>query len=198
MNMNAIFAQFPVLESPNLTLKKIEVEHLNDLFAIYSNDQVFQHCGIIPKHNIDTVKNMIGHFERDYNKMTHIKWGIFLKNESDRLVGIIEACNFNKKIDMVTVGYFLAEPYWGRGIATEALSILIKFLFESVKVNRIQAEVMLANEASKQVLLKNGFLYEGTLRQANLWASKGIVDLEIYGMLLDDFNKVMANECCSN
>jgi ribosomal-protein-alanine N-acetyltransferase len=108
---------------------------------------------------------------------------------NNKLVGIIEAMDFNQKVDMVTIGYFLAQPYWGKRIASEAVSKLIEFLFEKVNVNRIQAEVMPANEVSKKILLKNGFVKEGLLRQAALWSGKGIVDLEIYGVLKEEYNK---------
>lgn len=189
MNIEIDFNEFPVLESENLILKKIEASNLEELYTIYSNEKVFKYCGIIPKKNIKIISNMITHFERDYNKKDRIKWGIFLKNESNILVGIIEAMDFKPKIDMVTVGYFLSEPYWGKGVASEALRILIKFLFEKVNINRIQAEVMPENEASKKVLLKNGFIKEGLLRQATLWSGKGIVDLEIYSILKEDYKE---------
>ncbi|MBP0723734.1 GNAT family N-acetyltransferase [Bacillus sp. RG28] len=184
MKFEVVFDQFPQLVSDDLVLKKIEVDNLEKLYEIYSNVRVFEYCGIIPKSNKETIKSMIGHFERDYNKKTRIKWGIF---SNDVLVGIIEACDFNKKVDMVTIGYFLAEAYWGKGIASKALKMVVEFLFEQVEVNRIQAEVMPTNEISKKVLLKNGFLKEGTLRQATLWSSKGIVDLEIYGRLKSEY-----------
>lgn len=187
MNIEIIFGEFPVLESNNLILKKIEKEDVQEVFEIYNNDKVFEFCGILPKHNIETVSKMIGHFERDYNKKSRIKLGIFLKNENNKLIGIIEAMDFNQKVNMVTIGYFLAEEYWGKGIASEAVSILIKFLFENVDINRIQAEVMLANKASKRVLLKNGFIKEGLLRQAAFWSGRGIVDLEIFSILRRDY-----------
>ncbi|MNI24214.1 putative ribosomal N-acetyltransferase YdaF [compost metagenome] len=133
---------------------------------------------------------MIGHFERDYNKRSRVKWGIFANDESDRLLGIIEAQDFNQKVNMVSIGYFLAESHWGKGIATEAVQILLNYLFREVHVNRIQAEVMPLNETSKKVLLKNGFIKEGTLRQATLWSGKGIVDLEIYSILKADYVKL--------
>ncbi|MNN55473.1 Ribosomal-protein-serine acetyltransferase [compost metagenome] len=90
---------------------------------------------------------------------------------------------------MVTIGYFLAESNWGKGIATEAVGLLLKFLILDVGINRIQAEVMPLNEVSKKVLLKNGFIKEGTLRQASLWSGKGIVDLEMYSILKEDYVK---------
>ncbi|MGD8189384.1 GNAT family N-acetyltransferase [Brevibacillus ginsengisoli] len=187
MDINVVFEQFPTIEFENLVLKKIEGTHLDEVFDIYNNDNVFTYCGIIPKHNKETVKSMIGHFERDYNKKSRIKWGIFSKIGDDKLVGIIEALDFNQKVDIVTIGYFLAESYWGKGIATSAVKALIGFLFDHVNVNRIQAEVMPSNEVSKKVLLNNGFIKEGTLRQATLWSGKGIVDLEIYSILKSEY-----------
>lgn len=187
MNIEKVFTEIPLLSSQNIVLKKIEDAHLPEVFAIYDNEKVFEYCGIIPKHNIQTVGKMIDHFDRDYQKKNRVKWGIFQKSHSDKLVGIIEAMDFNQKVNMVTIGYFFAEHYWGKGLATEAVKILVKFLIEEVNINRIQAEVMPLNEASKKVLLKNGFLKEGLLRQATLWSGKGVIDLEIYGLLKEEY-----------
>ncbi|WP_427107768.1 GNAT family N-acetyltransferase [Lysinibacillus xylanilyticus] len=187
MNIEKVFAEFPLLSSENIVLKKIEDAHLPEVYAIYDNEKVFEYCGIIPKHNIQTVGKMIGHFHRDYQKKRRVKWGIFQKSHSDKLVGIIEAMDFNQKVNMVTIGYFFAEDYWGNGLATDAVNILVKFLIEEVNINRIQAEVMPLNEASKKVLLKNGFFKEGLLRQATMWSGKGVVDLEIYGLLKEEY-----------
>ncbi|GAA0133464.1 GNAT family N-acetyltransferase [Paenibacillus sp. YSY-4.3] len=187
MNMQAIFDAFPLLESRDLIMKKIELGHLDEVYSIYSNDNVFEYCGIIPKHNKETVKSMIGHFERDFTKRTRIKWGIFQRQDEDRLVGILEVFDFNQKVNMVTIGYFLSESHWGQGIASQAVQAVVKFLFENAHVNRIQAEVMPSNDSSKKVLLKNGFQQEGILRQAHLWSGKGVVDLEIYGILREEY-----------
>ncbi|MFF2912090.1 GNAT family N-acetyltransferase [Paenibacillus sp. NPDC057934] len=187
MNLEAVFGEFPVLKSDGLTLKKIEELHVDDVFGIYSNDKVFEYCGILPKHNKNTVSNMIGHFARDFHKRSKIKWGIFANAEPERLLGIIEAFDFNQKVNRVTIGYFLDEAHWGKGIASAAVKILLHFLFVDVNVNRIQAEVMPRNDSSKKVLVKRGFVKEGKLRQASLWAGKGIVDLEIYSILKEDY-----------
>ncbi|MFJ8353795.1 GNAT family N-acetyltransferase [Bacillus paramycoides] len=190
MNLEMIFGDFPILESANLVLRKIEEEHLQEVYMIYDNENVFEYCGIIPKHNIQTVKKMIGHFDRDYHKKSRVKWGIFQKKQSNTLLGIIEVMDFNQKVNMVSIGYFLAEDNWGKGIATESVRMLLKFLFDEVNVNRIQAEVMPKNEASTKVLLKNGFIKEGLLRQATLWSGKGVVDLEIFGILKEEYMNI--------
>ncbi|WP_409509733.1 GNAT family N-acetyltransferase [Bacillus spizizenii] len=187
MNLEAVFGHFPVLESENLVLSNIEEEHAQNVFSIYDHDKVFEYCGIIPKHNIKTVEKMISHFDRDYNKKSRIKWGIFPKSQENTLTGIIEAMDFNQKVNMVSIGYYLAEEYWGKGFATESVRMLVSFLFEKVNVNRIQAKVMPANENSKNVLLKNNFMKEGLVRQASYWSGKGVVDLEMYGILKNEY-----------
>ena len=186
MNIEKIFGNFPVLESEILFLGKITEKDIEELFEIYDNENVFEYCGIIPKHNKETVRKMIPHFERDFNKETIIKWGVYNK-ENPKLLGIIEVGSYNKKLNMVTIGYFLAEKNWNKGYATEAIKILVKYLFEIVEVNRIQAEVMPQNESSKKVLIKNGFTSEGIIREGNIWPGKGLVDLEIFSILKREY-----------
>lgn len=123
---------------------------------------------------------MIQHFERDFNKEKIIKWGN-VKNK--KLLGIIKIGSYSKKINMVNIGYFLSESNWNNGIATEAIKIFLKYLFETVDVNRIQAEVMPKNKNSRKALLKNNFINEGIIREANFWPGKGIIDIEIFSIL---------------
>ncbi len=188
MKIEKIFGDFPIIESDKILLGKITENDLDELFEIYDNENVFKYCGIIPKHNKDTVKKMIPHFERDFNKETIIKWGIYDKNTM-KLMGILEIGNYNKKINMVTIGYFLAEKNWNKGITGEAIKLLIKYLFDIVEVNRIQAEVMPENENSRKVLLKNNFISEGVIREGSIWPGKGIVDLEIFSILKREYKK---------
>lgn len=64
------------------------------------------------------------------------------------------------------VGYWLAEPFWGRGIATGVLQALTKYAFSEFDLMRIYAYVYEWNPASARVLEKAGFGYEGRLRKS--------------------------------
>ena len=64
------------------------------------------------------------------------------------------------------IGYWIGEPYWGKGIATQALSVFANQLFESTDVERLQAWVYADNAASIRVLQKAGFQKDGELRNA--------------------------------
>lgn len=184
--MKELFYVLPVIESDEVMLKQIDESDLDELFSIYNNTKVFEFCGILPKHKKETVRKMIGHFQRDFNKKSRMKLGIYLKSSS-KLVGIIECMDYKKKVQMITIGYYLAEEHWGKGIATKALSILTNYVFNETNIQRIQAEVMVENIVSKRVLLKNSYVLEGTIRQGGFWPSKGVIDYELYSILKKEY-----------
>ena len=64
------------------------------------------------------------------------------------------------------IGYWLGEPFWGRGIATECVRALTEYAFERFDLARIQAMVYEWNPASARVLEKCGFTLEGRLRRS--------------------------------
>ncbi|MDE2854028.1 MAG: GNAT family protein [Chloroflexota bacterium] len=64
------------------------------------------------------------------------------------------------------VGYWIGLPYWGRGLATAALRLLIQFGFEELQLNRIAAGHFPQNPASGRVMQKADMRYEGRLRGA--------------------------------
>lgn len=183
MKKDDLFIKFPYIESNEIILKKIEEVNLNDLYEIYSNENLYKYKPGNSKKSIDTVRNIINHFERDFLKKKTIFLGIFHKEDFNKLIGVLEIFDVNEKINMVTIGYTLNENYFGNGIATKALNLLNSFLFNNIDINRIQAYVMIENVKSKNVLERSGFVKEGTIRQGTIWTGKGIIDLEIYSIL---------------
>jgi ribosomal-protein-alanine N-acetyltransferase len=63
-----------------------------------------------------------------------------------------------------TIGYWLGEQFWGRGIMTEAVTAVTDFCFDNFPLRRISAEVFSNNPASARVLEKAGFTFEGRLK----------------------------------
>jgi RimJ/RimL family protein N-acetyltransferase len=64
------------------------------------------------------------------------------------------------------IGYWLGEPFWGRGIATEALRALTDYAFATFDICRLEARVFDWNPASARVLEKAGYTLEGRARSA--------------------------------
>src|SRR5690349_6778280 len=63
----------------------------------------------------------------------------------------------------VEIGYWLGEPFWGRGIATVALAQTTEYAFLTFSLERLQAPVFEWNPASARVLEKAGYVLEGRL-----------------------------------
>lgn len=66
----------------------------------------------------------------------------------------------------IEIGYFLGEEFWGKGIATMAVALLLEHIKSNFDVIRIYAEVFGHNAASMKVLEKNGFHLEGIRKKA--------------------------------
>jgi len=81
------------------------------------------------------------------------------------------------------IGYFVAEPFWGRGIATEAVRGITAYAFDTIpELVRIQAGVFEWNPASMRVLEKAGYEREALLRQ-NIWKDGTLMDSVQYAKL---------------
>ena len=80
------------------------------------------------------------------------------------------------------VGYWLAQPYWGRGIAAAALRVLTDYVFATHGIERISSVVMHPNLASQRVLEKSGYEREGVMRRAVLKNGE-IYDMVLFGKL---------------
>lgn len=80
------------------------------------------------------------------------------------------------------LGYFLAEPYWGKGIVTNAVKEACAYVFANTDIIRISAESFSHNIASCRVLEKAGFVLEGVLKK-NAIKHGEIIDTNIYALI---------------
>lgn len=83
------------------------------------------------------------------------------------------------------LGYWLAEPFWGKGIMTEAVKALSEYAFKELGLHRIFAEPYTNNSASARVLDKAGFVLEGILKE-NAFKDGRFQDQFLYARLNPD------------
>ncbi|MGC3974817.1 MAG: GNAT family N-acetyltransferase [Nitrospira sp.] len=84
------------------------------------------------------------------------------------------------------LSYWLGRDYWNRGYGTEAVTALVEYGFNSLRLHRIYAPHFHTNPASGRVLQKVGMTHEGRLREHYLRFGQRI-DVELYGMLRQEF-----------
>lgn len=95
-------------------------------------------------------------------------------------IGVFRNTNIHRQT--AELGYYVAENYWGNGIASEAVRQICRYVFDQSDIIRIFAEPFAYNKASCRVLEKAGFHYEGTLR-SNAVKNGEVIDMKMYSLL---------------
>ncbi len=118
-------------------------------------------------------------------------WGkedgmLVMVSPAGEILGHIEFFKTVNYLDEYELSYQVyASESWGKGITTEAVTLLVRYLFETKRMNRIRLVIHPGNMASRRVAEKCGFRHEGTARGA--WYNNGRHhDVEIYAILHDD------------
>jgi ribosomal-protein-alanine N-acetyltransferase len=84
------------------------------------------------------------------------------------------------------IGYVIGRKYWGEGLMTEAVKEVIRFGFERMNLNRIQATCFPENIGSYRVMEKAGMKFEGTLRE-QMFIKGRFQDLKLYSILRKEY-----------
>ncbi len=101
----------------------------------------------------------------------------------DKVVGSISVFRSeNIHCRTAELGYYIGEPYWGKGIMTNAVRRTCEYVFSHSDILRIFAEPFSYNIASCRVLEKSGFQFEGLLRK-NAVKNGKIVDMKMYALV---------------
>jgi ribosomal-protein-alanine N-acetyltransferase len=82
-------------------------------------------------------------------------WATILKAES-RYIGY---CGLHRSEESVKLGYYIARPYWNRGLATEAATAFLPVAFSQMHLSEVFADVEKGHEASEHILQKLGFTF---------------------------------------
>jgi L-fuculose-phosphate aldolase len=107
-----------------------------------------------------------------------------ITTDADGLVGAV-GLKLTGDAGIAELGYWIGVPYWGHGYATEAAREVVRYGFERLALQRIQARAFSRNPASTRVLQKIGMRHEGFLRKG-LRKNDELLDTELYGILRDD------------
>jgi RimJ/RimL family protein N-acetyltransferase len=112
-----------------------------------------------------------------------------IRNADDKLIGVVSADSLEPgTTHRAEIGYWLARPFWGKGIMTDAVRTFIEYAFNDLELLRLTAHTFEFNAGSARVLEKNGFTLEGHLRK-HFQKDGQLLDARLYGLLRDDLIK---------
>jgi [ribosomal protein S5]-alanine N-acetyltransferase len=121
-------------------------------------------------YTVENAQNFINSSQRDFKSLKAVNFAIQYKNnlgDVNRLVGIISLKNIDSDNKKANLGYWVGELYWGNGIATESVALVINYAFSVLGLEEVYAYVYSENKASIRVLEKNGMTKKGEVNEHN-------------------------------
>lgn len=153
------------IETERLLLRPFRESDAEAFFECCQNPNIGNNAGWKPHGSLEESQEIL---RSVFISQSGI-WAIILK-EDGRLIGSVGIIPDPKRENPQArmLGYWLDESHWGKGYMTEAVQSVLDYGFNTLQLNLITANCYPHNERSQQVLKRHGFIYEGTLHQAEL------------------------------
>lgn len=149
-----LFTEIPDLRGDELSLRGLTLADAEPLRKMVNDPVVYRYLPTFL-------------YEKQYSDMEYVirhlydecfKESIILGVFQDRsFCGLAEMYGFRDSIHKISIGYRLSQECWGKGIATQAVNLMIDYLYGETDIEIITASTMIENKASARVLQKNGF-----------------------------------------
>lgn len=152
--MKNLFPEIPTLNGDRVTLRPLEPSDAESLRELTEDEEVYRYLPtFLYEKKYEDKAYVIEHLYDECIKDSLIL-GVFM---DDSFCGLAEIYGYRRSLSKVSVGYRLLQNCWGKGIATETLGVMVKYLMEEKNIRIITASTMVKNTASANVLKKNGF-----------------------------------------
>lgn len=171
-----------------LILRPYHKKDVDAVWKVVSSPLIYATTAFIPaEYPRKRVEWWFGMLQSAIHNRTGYELGIFLKSNG-RYVGNIGVTNVRKENHSASIAYFIDPKLWGQGFATEAAGRMLKFAFEDLKIFRMSGSCMAHNKASRRVMEKLGYQYEGTAR-AELYKDGKFIDVSHFSLLYPEWVK---------
>ena len=180
------------IDSENLFLRKFKLDDYKDMFGNWASDQEVANMSGFPKHrNEEDTKTVIKIWLDEYNEENIFNWAI-VEKISSQVIGSITVVNKDIKNRTCEIGYNIGKDFWKKGYGSQAVSLVLDYLFETKLFDVITANCLKGNIASKRVLEKNGFVQEGLLRHRTVINDK-FHDKYMFSLLRSEYEILKKN-----
>lgn len=178
-------APVPPLDGVRVRLRPLVPDDAAALFALHSDTRVMRYWGFPAWSDTQQAVDRLACIERDRALLESWPWAATLR-EDDSLVGTCTLFGIQREHLRGEIGYALAPPLWGRGLATEMVQCALRHAFDVLGLERIEADIDPRNHASCRLVERLGFRREGYLRER--WRVGGdIQDTALHGLLRREF-----------
>ena len=149
-----------ILETRRLLLRHLEMEDLDDLFALYSDPLVIRYIPDAPRNLEEAREELLWHM---HGHPQHPKLGLWatIHKETDSFIGRCGLLPWTLDgQEEVEVAYLIAREFWGQGLGTEAAQAILHYGFEALGLTRLVSLIDAENLPSIKVAKKIGMRFE--------------------------------------
>ena len=157
--MKKLFDEIPCLEDDSIILKRMTEKDLPELKKMISDPEVYRYLPtFLFETQYDDLQEMLKElYGKCFREKESLILGIYRKDSQD-FCGLAEFYSFKDHIHKTCIGYRLRKEYWGRGIATKTVTLMLEYLSMQTDIERITASTLVENKVSAHILEKNGFI----------------------------------------
>lgn len=159
---------------------------INFVFRLFSSEETNRYSSYANLASIEDAVELYKQFIEP-GKLSSFRLGVVLRKTGE-LVGTLGFHGLVPRDGRAELGYDLVREYWGKGIMTEAVGELVRYGFEEMGLNRIEATVDSENEKSIRLLERLRFVKEGCLREKHFYKGR-FHDVLAYSLLLSDWRR---------
>ena len=182
-----IFTNMPKLETERLLLRKMCLDDTDDMYEYSKDPEVTKYLSWSPHESKAYTYDYLMYLQNRYKTGDFFDWAIVCK-QSDKMIGTCGFTRFDFPNNSAEVGYVINPKFKGQGIATEASARVIRYGFETLRLERIECKFMIGNDASRRVMEKNGMTFEGIRRHGMLIKGE-YKDVGVCSIIAKDFFK---------
>lgn len=176
-----------VIETPRLRLRRMARRDKSDMYEYASRDIVTRYLLWRTHPDIEHTKRYLDYITTLYKSGEFFDFAIEYR-ENSKMIGTCGFAAIDEANNSAEVGYVLSPDYWGKGIATEALTAILRFAFCDIGLNRVEARYMTENIASRRVMEKCGMTFEGVYRK-KLFVKGAYRDIGVCSILAEEYFK---------
>ena len=174
-----------VIETERLFLRPAVRDDAEAIFLNWTSDPEVTKYLTWPTHeNLEITQWVVGSWLQGYEKNDFYQWLIEPK-DLGQPIGTISVVDHNDRIEKCEIGYCIGKAWWHQGFVSESLNAVIRFLFNEVGMNRIEAKHDTNNPNSGHVMKKCGMKFEGISRSDGS-NNQGLCDTAHYAILRTD------------
>jgi RimJ/RimL family protein N-acetyltransferase len=173
------------LTTQRLKLRPIRHDDVHAFFEIWSDAETMRYFSFPIMTGIDQATDRMAHLLKTSADGKELVLAMDML-ATGAVLGHFALCRLNEQCRRTEINYCLNRKYWGSGYMAEAASALIAHAFDTLNLNRIEADIDARNLASARLLERLGFIREGLLRERWIVADE-VSDSVIYGLLASDY-----------